>query len=98
VGENHRYHHVCLISYYVKKIFITSCTSAESYQYAGTHLQEDITSTRSPTPTGRKLQPPNRLYQILLEGRSYPLIEGCNPQHLVEKISECFTLDPPIKQ
>jgi len=39
------------------KNFLQSCTSADSYQYAGTHLQKAATFSHSPTPARRELHP-----------------------------------------
>ena len=51
-------YHLCLL-FNIKKICLQSCIGANSYQYAGTHLQKATTFSRSPAYTGRELQPPS---------------------------------------
>ena len=59
--------------YYIGN-YLQSCTGTNSYQHAGTHLQKAATFSHSPATTGRELQPPDLVYQPLLEGSYYPLI------------------------
>ena len=50
------------IVFIIKKNFLQSCSGADSYQHAGTHLHKATTFSRSPTPTRRELQPPDLVY------------------------------------
>jgi hypothetical protein len=67
-----------LSSFINKKIFLQSCTGADSYQYAGTHLQKATTFSRFPAPTGRELQPPPAalLHLLLLRLLGFTLPRG----------------------
>ena len=73
MGENHRYRRLCLLSYYIKKIFITYCIGVDSYYHACTHLKEATTSIHSLAPIGRELQSPDLVNRFLPEGSTYPL-------------------------
>ena len=64
---------VSVFNIYYKENFLQLCTDADSYQHAGTHLQKAATFSCSPATTGRELQPPDLVYQPLLEGRYYRL-------------------------
>lgn len=46
---------------------------SQHYHHEDTHLQEATTSTHSPTPTGREIQPLDLVYQFLSEGSIYPM-------------------------
>ena len=50
------------------------CTDVDSYQYSGIYLQKATTLSHFLAATGRALQPPNLVYQSLLEGSFNPLI------------------------
>ena len=59
--------------YYIKNC-LQYCTDANSYQYAGIYLHNATTFSHFPTATVRELQPPNLIYQPLLEGSFNPQI------------------------
>ena len=65
---------VSVFNIYYKENFLQCCTGTDSYQHAGTHVQKAATFSRSPATTGLELQPPDLVYQPLLEGSYYPLL------------------------
>jgi len=69
---------VSVFNIYYKENCLQHCTGADSYQHAGTHLQKAATFSRSLATTGRELQPPDLVYQPLLEGSYYPLLSFTN--------------------
>ena len=73
LGENHCCRHLSLQTLLLRKL-LTTCTGADSYQHAGTHLQKATTFSRLLAFPGREQQPPALVYQPLLEGSYYPLI------------------------
>ena len=56
--------------------YLQYCTDANSYQYAGIYLQKAATFSHSLAATGRELQPPDLVYQPLLEGSFNPLLKS----------------------
>ena len=65
---------ISVFNIYYKENFLQPCTSANSYQHAGTHLQKATTFSRLSASPGRELQPPVLVYQPLLEGSYDPLL------------------------
>lgn len=65
---------VFVFIFYCKENILQYCTGIESYQHVGTQLKKATTFSRSLTPTGREIQPPDLVYRHPLKGSSYPLI------------------------
>ena len=63
---------VSVFNIYYNENILQLCTGADSYQYAGTHLQKATTFSHLPASPGRELQTPTLIYQPLLEGSYYP--------------------------
>ena len=49
--------YLLMSSFNIRKTYLQYCTSVDSYQYAGTHLQKATTFSHSLAYTGRDLQP-----------------------------------------
>ena len=58
MGKNHLLMS-SLSSFNNKKVYLQSCTGAESYQYVGFYLHKVTTFSRFPASTERELQPPS---------------------------------------
>lgn len=66
---------ISIFNIYYMENCLQYCIDADLYQYTNINLQKATTFFHFPDATRKELQPPNLVYQPLIEGNFNPLIK-----------------------